>query len=178
MLASVTLAGMEIRDKLQRLLDEAKAAGVDQKDVAVRIGVSGSRISKWLKGTGAPPAGVLLRMSRVFQVPLEYLCDDEQDEPGVYLAYDEAVRVDAVAKDSVERTVLILARTVGPERAVDLLASRLKAPAPSPSTGPPPVAVHGRPLGMSTGPEGPVAPEPRKKGGKKKGAPKGGTGGQ
>jgi transcriptional regulator with XRE-family HTH domain len=178
MLATATLTGMEIREKLQRLLDEAKAAGVDQQDVAARVGVTGSRISKWLKGTGKPSAGVLLKMSRVFQVPLEYLCDDEQDEPGAYREYDAAVRADAVAKDPVERTVLILARTVGPERAVDLLASRLKAPAPSPSTGPPPVAVHGRPLGMSTGPESPPAPAPRKKGGKKKGTMKGGAGGQ
>jgi transcriptional regulator with XRE-family HTH domain len=54
--------------------------GLTQVKAAALIGVDNSQFGKWLKGQGRPTTEVLLRISKSFNVPMDYLADDSQIE--------------------------------------------------------------------------------------------------
>lgn len=70
---------MTMVEKLDLALDER---GWTQSAFEQAALLSANRISKWKNGTGEPTAKQALRMARLLDLPLEYLIDDDQAEPG------------------------------------------------------------------------------------------------
>jgi transcriptional regulator with XRE-family HTH domain len=146
---------MDMVDKLVML---AEARGWDQGEVESRAGLARGRISKWKADQGEPSAKQALRLARLFQVPVEFLVDDEQNEPPssaakVALADDERAIIDLYhdldldKKEAVKRlaTPLATGQAWNPGAVRDLTASetarqreRSKG-APSPAPGPIPL---------------------------------------
>ena len=58
-----------------------KKSGMSQEEVAERLGVSRQTISKWELGTAAPDTDNIVRLSKFFQVPLEYLMLEDCTDP-------------------------------------------------------------------------------------------------
>ena len=72
---------MTMVEKLSALL---RSKGLTQSAFEAKALLSENRISKWKNGTGEPSAKEALRMARILEVPLEYLVDDEEDDPAPY----------------------------------------------------------------------------------------------
>jgi transcriptional regulator with XRE-family HTH domain len=79
---------MEFPKKLESLLARRK---LSQKEVGTMIGVDQARISEWITGKSKrrPPLDVAYRLAQVLDVPVEYLADDESDNPPVLLTDEE-----------------------------------------------------------------------------------------
>jgi transcriptional regulator with XRE-family HTH domain len=73
-----TIAVMKAAEKIAWLCRER---GLTQKRVGELATLPENRISKWLDGQGEPTARQALRLSRVLEIPLDWLIDDEQDVP-------------------------------------------------------------------------------------------------
>lgn len=75
---------MTFGEKLQKLRRES---GLSQEKLAEQLHVSRQAISKWELGTAAPDTDNIVRLSKFFQVPLEYLmlenCTDPNQAIGV-----------------------------------------------------------------------------------------------
>ena len=52
-----------------------KSRGWSQADLASRLGATQAQVSKWELGKIDPSATNIVRLSRVFDVPVAYLCD-------------------------------------------------------------------------------------------------------
>ena len=98
---------MRFADKLQALCDKR---GWNQSDLARAMSVSKNTASRWLGGKVQPFDGAFLKMGQVFGVPLEYLADDNQDQPHPGLS-------------EAEKRILWLASLVGHEEAGRRLAA-------------------------------------------------------
>lgn len=76
----------------------AEARGWDQGELESRAGLARGRISKWKADQGEPSAKQALRMARLLNVSMEYLADDDLDEPApvpsIALAADERAIID------------------------------------------------------------------------------------
>jgi transcriptional regulator with XRE-family HTH domain len=70
---------MKMLDKIERLIEER---GLTQTAVEGMAGLAGNRISRWKGGMGEPTARQALRMARILGVSIEYLVNDEVDDPG------------------------------------------------------------------------------------------------
>lgn len=83
--------------------DRMKALRLSQREVAESLGTNQPQVARWLD-VGAKPPGpsYLLRLSRLLGVPVDFLLDDEQDEPDVIGMLSEA-----------ERTILRVVRALG-----------------------------------------------------------------
>jgi len=65
---------MQFRDKLFQL---RKKTGLTQAELADTLNVSRQAISKWEMGTTVPDVANILALSRVFNVTVDYLVNDE-----------------------------------------------------------------------------------------------------
>jgi transcriptional regulator with XRE-family HTH domain len=66
---------------VQKLDELLKLRGIKQAAFERSTLLSENRISKWKNGQGEPSATEALRMARALRVSLEWLIDDESDEP-------------------------------------------------------------------------------------------------
>ena len=69
---------MKLEEKLVSL---RKAKGLSQLQLAEKIHVSRQAISKWEIGTAVPSTDNLKYLGRLYDVPLEYLLNDDAPEP-------------------------------------------------------------------------------------------------
>lgn len=67
---------MQLHDKLQQL---RKSKGLTQADLAEKLEVSRQSISSWEVGSITPSVERLKAISRLYDVPLDYLLNDEQE---------------------------------------------------------------------------------------------------
>lgn len=86
---------MTFGEKIQKL---RKEAGLSQEELAYQLGVSRQAISKWERDNGYPETEKIVRMSKLFNVSLDYLLDEEDtkkpenspDEKGIYVSRETA----------------------------------------------------------------------------------------
>lgn len=90
---------------IEKIDKELRRLGITQKDFEARALISQNRMSKWKSGQGEPTAGQLLRISRLLNLPMEYLADDEADS-----TYPPSAGTAGLAED--ERTVLAVYRAL------------------------------------------------------------------
>ena len=69
---------MTFGEKLQKLRRES---GLSQEKLAEQLHVSRQAVSKWELGTAAPDTDNIVRLSKFFQVPLEYLMLEDCTDP-------------------------------------------------------------------------------------------------
>ena len=78
---------MQFRDKLFQL---RKNSGMTQAEMAESLNVSRQAVSKWEMGTAVPDVNNILSISRIFNVSVDYLVNDEleteEDSPVVKAA--------------------------------------------------------------------------------------------
>ena len=67
---------MQFRDKLFQL---RKRDGMTQAELAEAINVSRQAISKWEMGTAVPDVSNMLALSKLFNVSVDYLVNDEME---------------------------------------------------------------------------------------------------
>ena len=65
---------MTFGEKIQKL---RKEAGLSQEDLSYQLGVSRQAISKWERDNRYPETEKIVRMSKIFNVTLDYLLNDE-----------------------------------------------------------------------------------------------------
>jgi len=68
---------MKLQDKLYQL---RKSKGMSQMELAEAINVSRQAISKWENGTALPTIDNFLSLSRLYEVSVDYLVDDEAEK--------------------------------------------------------------------------------------------------
>lgn len=68
---------MTLDKKLARL---RKREGLSQAEVSEKLDVSRQAVTKWETGTSRPSIENLQSLSRLYNVPLEYLLDESGDE--------------------------------------------------------------------------------------------------
>ena len=68
---------MTFGEKIQKL---RKEAGLSQEELSYRLGVSRQAVSKWERDNGYPETEKIVRISKLFQVSLDYLLNDEDAE--------------------------------------------------------------------------------------------------
>ena len=69
---------MTLSEKLQTL---RKAAGLSQEQLAERLNVTRQAVSKWETGEGKPDIDNLLPLARLLGTTVDYLLDDEANQP-------------------------------------------------------------------------------------------------
>lgn len=103
---------MEFYQKLKNL---RKQQGWSQEEFAEKLQVSRQAISKWENGQGFPETEKLVKMSRLFQVSLDYLLKDEEHAVGEqhdaieegYYASQEVVEAYLLSKKQGARKIAI-----------------------------------------------------------------------
>ena len=86
---------MTFGEKIQKL---RKEAGLSQEELSYRLGVSRQAISKWERDNGYPETEKIVRMSKMFNVSLDYLLNEEDtkkpetspEEEGIYISREMA----------------------------------------------------------------------------------------
>lgn len=80
---------MTFGEKIQKL---RKEAGISQEELSYQLGVSRQAVSKWERDSGYPETEKIVRMGRIFNVSLDYLLNEEEeqsyekdDECGIYV---------------------------------------------------------------------------------------------
>ena len=68
---------MTFGEKIQKL---RKEAGLSQEELSYQLGVSRQAISKWERDNGYPETEKIVRMSKIFNVTLEYLLNEESTQ--------------------------------------------------------------------------------------------------
>ena len=56
-----------------------KAAGLTQADVAARLDVSRQAVSRWESGQSKPSTEKLLELAKIYDVSLDWLCNEAAD---------------------------------------------------------------------------------------------------
>ena len=69
---------MTLDKKLTRL---RKKAGLSQAEVSEELDVSRQAVTKWETGQSRPSTENLQSLSKLYNVPIEYLLDDSKDKP-------------------------------------------------------------------------------------------------
>ena len=69
----------------QRLFMIMEKIHISQKSLAEIIGVPASTVSAWKNNNSSPPIEKLTEISKVLDVPVEYLLDESDDLPDVRL---------------------------------------------------------------------------------------------
>ena len=64
----------------QRLQNARKEAGLSQEELAEQLGVSRQAVSKWENDSGYPEMEKMIRLSQIYQVSLDYLVGNEQEQ--------------------------------------------------------------------------------------------------
>ena len=70
----------------QRLFMIMEKKHISQKSLAEIIGVPASTVSAWKNNNSSPPIEKLTEISKVLDVPVEYLLDESDDLPDVRLS--------------------------------------------------------------------------------------------
>ena len=86
---------MTFGEKIQKL---RKETGLSQEELSYQLGVSRQAISKWERDNGYPEIEKIIRMSKLFNVSLDYLLNEEDtkktetnpDEKGIYVSREMA----------------------------------------------------------------------------------------
>lgn len=86
---------MTFGEKIQKL---RKEAGLSQEELSYQLEVSRQAISKWERDNGYPETEKIVRMSKMFNVSLDYLLNEEDmqkpeinpDEKGIYVSREMA----------------------------------------------------------------------------------------
>lgn len=86
---------MTFGEKIQKL---RKEAGLSQEELSYQLEVSRQAISKWERDNGYPETEKIVRMSKLFNVSLDYLLNDEDtqkpeitpEENGIYVSREMA----------------------------------------------------------------------------------------
>lgn len=86
---------MTFGEKIQKL---RKESGLSQEELSYQLGVSRQAISKWERDSGYPETEKIVRMSKIFDVTLDYLLNEEDsqkpelapDEKGLYVSREMA----------------------------------------------------------------------------------------
>ncbi len=85
---------MTFGEKLQKL---RKEAGLSQEELAYQLDVSRQAISKWERDNGYPETEKIIRMSKIFNVTIDYLLNEEGTqtpeaavEQGIYVSRETA----------------------------------------------------------------------------------------
>ena len=60
-----------------RIREARVQAGLKQKELAEKIGVSESRVSQYEKGSQNPRIGTLLKIADALEISVQYLCGDQ-----------------------------------------------------------------------------------------------------
>lgn len=60
-----------------RIREARVQAGLKQKELAEKIGVSESRVSQYEKGSQNPRIGTLLKIANALEISVQYLCGDQ-----------------------------------------------------------------------------------------------------
>lgn len=107
--AGTILGGMGYSEKLQRL---CAMRGLDQSELASRVGLSKSSISRIMSGAQEPKLRLAYDLARALGVTLDYLVDDSPE-----LGTNEHLMM--VSED--ELMILKIARRLGPGVAIDRL---------------------------------------------------------
>ena len=94
---------MKLEEKLASL---RKAKGLSQLQLAEKMNVSRQAISKWEGGTAVPSTDNLKYLGRLYDVPLEYLLNDDAPEP--IRANRELPRETSITKERKRTPALIL----------------------------------------------------------------------
>lgn len=82
---------MIFRDKLPRLLE---LRGLSQAELARRTGLRPTLVNKWLREGNRGPTGIqFLAVARALRVPVDYLIDDEADNPPPPIVSDDEVPI-------------------------------------------------------------------------------------
>ncbi len=71
---------MTFGEKIQKL---RKEAGLSQKELSYQLEVSRQAISKWERDNGYPETEKIVRMSKLFNVSLDYLLNEENTQKKV-----------------------------------------------------------------------------------------------
>lgn len=71
---------MKLSEKIVQL---RKSQGLSQEELAEKLDLSRQAVSRWESGTAQPDAGNLRQISRLFEVSVDYLLDEEQESPQV-----------------------------------------------------------------------------------------------
>lgn len=58
---------------MKNIISERTRMGLNQKDLAKRIGVSLTTVSRWEQGRGKPNASELIKMRKLFGCSTDYL---------------------------------------------------------------------------------------------------------
>ena len=75
---TLDFAVMKFSMKLKNLLDER---GLDQQQLAIRMGVSQSKVSRWCTGLNLPDMREGLELAEYFGVSVYWLADDSKTWP-------------------------------------------------------------------------------------------------
>lgn len=86
---------MTFGEKIQKL---RKETGLSQEELSYQLNVSRQAISKWERDNGYPETEKIVRMSKLFNVSLDYLLNEEDtqkpeiapDEKGIYVSKEMA----------------------------------------------------------------------------------------
>lgn len=65
---------MTFGEKIQKL---RKEAGLSQEELSYQLGVSRQAISKWERDNGYPETEKIVRISKIFNVTLDYLLNED-----------------------------------------------------------------------------------------------------
>ncbi len=85
---------MTFGEKIQKL---RKEAGLSQEELSYQLGVSRQAISKWERDNGYPETEKIVRISKIFNVTLDYLLNEDSiqtpeivAEQGIYVSREMA----------------------------------------------------------------------------------------
>jgi transcriptional regulator with XRE-family HTH domain len=113
------LGGMGYTDKLQKL---CALRGLDQSELASRVGLSKSSISRILSGAQEPKLGLAYDLAKALGVTLDYLVDDAPELGPT----DQLIMV---SED--ELAILKIVRRLGKDAAFDRLLHHVSASPPT-----------------------------------------------
>jgi transcriptional regulator with XRE-family HTH domain len=116
----------------QKLNAAMSRADVTQQALVRLMGTGRNTVHRWCKGEQVPPVEYMLRLARALDVSLEYLVDDEMDEPPKLLTEDE-------------RIILLLAHDMGVDKARRRLSLADEGPPSRSPQSAMPIAVHHNP---------------------------------
>ena len=79
---------MTFGEKIQSL---RKQSGLSQEELSYRLGVSRQAVSKWERNSGYPETEKLIKMSKLFNVTIDYLLGENnssvwQEKNGMYVS--------------------------------------------------------------------------------------------
>lgn len=113
-------------ENLKKLLSENN---MTYRELSEKIGVKASSISMWMSGNSLPRMGLLDKLADLFNVSVEYLITNKQDDKkGYYLNEETAKTAQEIFKNKELRMLFDAARDADPEdlKALHNMALALK----------------------------------------------------